>query len=88
MGEIVPDDYYESLALQTARDGLEAAHRDLAADLLLNGADPSDVAGWEGRRGGRVAATVDQVERILADRNPSMAKAAVAASLLGELARS
>jgi glutamate dehydrogenase len=85
--EIPTADYYESLALQKARDSLEAAHRELARSVLTNGAAPADVEGWEKSNGGRIAATAEQVEKILSDRRPSMAKAAVAASLLSELTR-
>ena len=45
--EIPTADYYESLALQKARDSLEAAHRDLARSVLTNGGAPGDVAAWE-----------------------------------------
>jgi glutamate dehydrogenase len=85
--EIPAGDYYESLALQKARDSLEAAHRDLARSLLSNGAAPADVAAWEAAGGERIGATANQVGRILSDRRPSMAKVTVAASLLSELAR-
>jgi glutamate dehydrogenase len=86
-GEIATGDYYEGLALQKARDSLEAAHRDLARGLLVNGHAPADVAAWEASAGARVAATATQVERILSDRRPSTAKITVAASLLSELAQ-
>jgi glutamate dehydrogenase len=85
--EIAPGDYYEGLALQKARDSLEASHRDLAKSLLRNGHDPADLKSWEAATGERVASTAEQVEKILADRRPSAAKAMVAASLLSELAR-
>jgi glutamate dehydrogenase len=81
--EIAPSDYYEALALQKARDSLEAAQRDLAHRRLANGAGLAADATLEGR----AAITAEQVEKILADRRPSTAKATVAASLLSELAR-
>jgi glutamate dehydrogenase len=84
---VQPGDYYEGLALQKARDSLETAQRELARSLIAAGSAPSDVAGWEAGAGGRIAATAEQVARILADRSPSVAKVTVAASLLSELAR-
>ena len=85
--EIATGDYYEGLALQKARDSLEAAHRDLARNLLTTCQDPADVAAWEARAGTRIGATAEQVDKILSDRRPSTAKVTVAASLLAELAR-
>lgn len=84
--EVATGDYYEGLALKKARDSLETAHRDLAQNVIANGAS-GDVAAWEAKAGERVTATAEQVEKILADRRPSMAKVSVAASLLSELAR-
>jgi NAD-specific glutamate dehydrogenase len=54
--------------------------------VIENGAG-GDVAAWEAEAGARVPATAEQVEKILADRRPSMAKVTVAAGLLSELAR-
>jgi glutamate dehydrogenase len=84
--EVETSEYYEGLALQKARDSLEAAHRDLARSLISNGG-AIDVAAWEAASGERITATAEQVEKILSDRRPSMAKVSVAASLLSELAR-
>jgi glutamate dehydrogenase len=84
--EVVTGDYYEGLALKKARDSLETAHRDLAQSVIANGSG-RDVAAWEAGAGERVTATAEQVEKILSDRRPSMAKVSVAASLLSELAR-
>jgi glutamate dehydrogenase len=84
--EVETGEYYEGLALQKARDSLEAAHRDLARSLISNGG-AIDVAAWEASAGERITATAGQVEKILSDRRPSMAKVTVAASLLSELAR-
>ncbi len=84
--EIPAGDYYESLALQKAEDSLETAHRDLAQNVIANG-NGADVAGWEATAGERITATAEQVEKIVSDRRPSMAKVAIAASLLSELAR-
>ncbi len=84
--EVATGDYYEGLALKKARDSLETAHRDLAQDLIANGSG-GDVAAWEADAGERVTATAEQVEKILSDRRPSMAKVTIAASLLSELAR-
>jgi NAD-specific glutamate dehydrogenase len=58
----------------------------LAQHVIANGSG-GDVAAWEAVVGERVAATAEQVEKILSDRRPSMAKVTVAASLLSELAR-
>ena len=59
------------------------AHRKLA-----NGAGSlAGAAGPDASLDGRAAITAEQVEKILADRRPSTAKATVAASLLSELAR-
>jgi glutamate dehydrogenase len=85
-GEIETADYYEGLALQKARDSLEVAHRDLAQKVIANGSG-GNVAAWESGAGERVTATAEQVEKIVSDRRPSMAKVTVAASLLSELAR-
>jgi glutamate dehydrogenase len=84
--EIATSDYYEGLALQKARDSLEAAHRDLARKVIANG-HGSDITAWEQSGGERISATAEQVEKIISDRRPSMAKVTVAASLLSELAR-
>ena len=78
--EMTVGDYYEGLALQKARDSLEAAHRDLAQNVIANGAG-GDVAAWEAAGGERIGATAEQVQKILSDRRPSMAKVTVAASL-------
>jgi glutamate dehydrogenase len=85
--EVAAGDYYESLALQKARDSLETAHRDLARSLLTKGNGAANVALWEEAAGGRITATAGQVEELLSDRRPSLAKVTVAASLLSELAR-
>jgi glutamate dehydrogenase len=87
INQIATVDYYDNLALQKARDSLETAQRDLARAVLDRGGNPSDIAAWEKEAGGRIATTVEQVEKILADRKPSTAKATVAASLLADLAR-
>lgn len=84
--EVETGDYYEGLALQKARDSLETAHRDLARSLVANG-NGIDVAAWEAASGEKITATAQQVEKIISDRRPSMAKVTVAASLLSELAR-
>ena len=84
--EVETGDYYEGLAMQKARDSLETAHRDLARRLISNGG-AIDVAAWEAASGERITATAKQVEKILSDHRPSMAKVTVAASLLSELAR-
>ncbi len=84
--EVETSGYYEGLALQKARDSLETAHRDLARSLIANGG-AIDVAAWEAASGERITATALQVDKILSDRRPSMAKVSVAASLLSELAR-
>ena len=62
-GEIATGDYYEGLALQKARDSLEAAHRDLAQKVIANG-NGGDVSAWEAEAGERVTATAEQVEKI------------------------
>jgi glutamate dehydrogenase len=85
--EVATGDYYESLALQKARDSLEGAHRELAQKVIANGGD-SDRATWEHVAGERISATAEQVAKLVSDRRPSMAKVAIAASLLSELARS
>jgi glutamate dehydrogenase len=85
-GEVTTADYYEGLALQKARDSLEAAHRDLAQKVIANGAG-GDVAEWEKVAGERIAAAAEQVQKIVSGHRPSMAKVTVAASLLSELAR-
>jgi glutamate dehydrogenase len=87
MTEGVPaTDYYEGLALEKARDALETAHRDLAQKVIASG-NGADVSAWEAATGARVTATAEQVEKIVSDRRPSMAKVAIAAGLLSELAR-
>jgi glutamate dehydrogenase len=84
IGEIDTGDYYEGLALQKARDSLETTQRELARRLFA--ATGPAHPGSEGPDG-RAAATLQQVEAILCDRRPSIAKVTVAASLLSELAR-
>jgi glutamate dehydrogenase len=84
--EVPATDYYEGLALEKARDALETAHRDLAQKVIASG-NGADVAAWETETGARVTATAEQVEKIVSDRRPSMAKVTIAAGLLSELAR-
>jgi glutamate dehydrogenase len=84
--EIAVGDYYEGLALEKARDSLEAAHRDLAQKVIANG-NAADISAWEAEAGARVTSTAEQVGKIVSDRRPSMAKVTIAASLLSELAR-
>jgi glutamate dehydrogenase len=84
--EVATGDYYEGLALQKARDTLENAHRSLAQKVIANGGG-ADVGAWEAEGGERITATAEQVEKLVSDRRPSMAKVAIAASLLSELAR-
>ncbi len=43
--EVATGDYYEGLALQKARDSLEAAHRDLAQHVIANGTAPTSRPG-------------------------------------------
>ena len=80
-------DYYEGLALQKARDSLEAGHRDLSRALLVSSPNGLDLQAWETASGGRIDAAAQQIERILADGRASTAKLTVAASLVSELAR-
>ena len=84
--EVATADYYEGLALQKTRDSLESAHRDLAQKVVANGSG-GDLSAWEASAGDRIGATAEQVEKIVSDRRPSMAKVTVAASLLSDLAR-
>ena len=86
--EVATADYYEGLALQKARDSLESSAARPRADGAHERQRSGDVAAWEAAAGGRINTTAEQVEKILSDRRPSMAKVTVAASLLSELARS
>jgi glutamate dehydrogenase len=79
-------DYYESLAVDKARDRLAAAHRLLSQSVLAARRGAPDIKSWEKSFGREVAATAQQIEAILSDGRPTTAKATVAASLLAELA--
>ena len=86
--EIVTTDYYDRLALDRAVDSVASAHRNLTAEAAGTGASGHDaVAAWSERRGGDATRIRAAVDGIMAS-GLTLSKVTVAASLLGDLARS
>jgi glutamate dehydrogenase len=86
--DITVSDYFDRLALDRAVDGIAVAHRNLtteAAGLAESGHDA--VALWSDKRGADIARIRGAVDGIMAS-GLTLSKVTVAASLLGDLARS
>jgi glutamate dehydrogenase len=85
--DIVVADYYDRLALDRAIDGIAAAHRRLTAEIVASGGGGDDaVAHWVEKRGHEITRIRDAVDGIAAS-GLTLSKLTVAASLLGDLAR-
>jgi glutamate dehydrogenase len=86
--EITVSDYFDRLALDRAIDGIAAAHRNLTAEAVGQGASgTAAVEAWSASRGGDVTRIRGAVDGIMAS-GLTLSKVTVAASLLGDLARS
>ena len=86
--EVSVSDYFDRLALDRAIDAVAAAHRKLTAEVVAQGdasADP--VAAWTIKRGSELTRIRSAVETIVSS-GLTVSKLTVAASLLGDLARS
>ncbi|HEY8380796.1 MAG TPA: NAD-glutamate dehydrogenase [Microvirga sp.] len=85
--EIPVSDYFDRLALDRAIDSIAAAHRNLTADAVARGpAGTEAVAAWSQQRGADVTRIRTAVDSIVAS-GLTLSKVTVAASLLGDLAR-
>ncbi|HZW47802.1 MAG TPA: NAD-glutamate dehydrogenase [Microvirga sp.] len=85
--EIPVSDYFDRLALDRAIDGIAYAHRGLTAEVAaqdVSGADAVRV--WSEKRGADVSRIRNAVDSIVSS-GLSLSKITVAASLLGDLAR-
>jgi glutamate dehydrogenase len=86
--EITVSDYFDRLALDRAVDGIAVAHRNLTAEAAgLAETGREAVALWSDRRGADIARIRGAVDGIMAS-GLTLSKVTVAASLLGDLARS
>jgi glutamate dehydrogenase len=85
--EITTTDYFDRLALDRAIDAVAGAHRNLTAEAAGTGASGAEaVAAWSAKRGSDATRIRGAVDGIVAS-GLTLSKAAVAASLLGDLAR-
>ncbi|WP_180897803.1 NAD-glutamate dehydrogenase [Martelella soudanensis] len=83
-----PTDFYDSLALARSMDQISASRRDLAANALIGHGDQEEpVEAWREAHSRRVLQITDQLSRLAASGDPTIAKTTVAAGLLGDLAR-
>ena len=83
-----PTDFYDSLALARSMDQISASRRDLAANALIgHGGTAEPVEAWREAHAKRVLQVTDQLSRLAASGDPTIAKTTVAAGLLGDLAR-
>jgi glutamate dehydrogenase len=86
--EITISDYFDRLALDRAVDGIAIAHRNLTAEAAgLAETGREAVALWSEKRGADIARIRGAVDGIMAS-GLTLSKVTVAASLLGDLARS
>jgi glutamate dehydrogenase len=87
-GNISVSDYFDRLALDRTIDALAAAHRKLTSEVVGQGpAGPEAVAAWSHARGAEIARIRAAVDNIAAS-GLTLSKLMVAASLLGDLAKS
>jgi glutamate dehydrogenase len=85
--DIPVSDYFDRLALDRAIDGIAYAHRGLTAEVSLQDASGTDaVRAWSEKRGADVSRIRSAVENIVSS-GLTLSKITVAASLLGDLAR-
>jgi glutamate dehydrogenase len=85
--EIGVSEYFDRLALDRAVDSVASAHRNLTAEAASSGLSGSEaVKAWSERRGTDLARIRNAVDAIAAS-GLNLSKVTVAASLLGDLAR-
>ncbi|AWM88707.1 NAD-glutamate dehydrogenase [Microvirga sp. 17 mud 1-3] len=85
--EINVSDYFDRLALDRAIDSIASAHRNLTAEVAAQEASGQEaVDAWSERRGADVSRIRNAVDSIVRS-GLSLSKVTVAASLLGDLAR-
>jgi glutamate dehydrogenase len=85
--EIVVSDYFDRLALDRAIDSIATAHRNLTAEVVASGQSGAEaVRVWSSRRGTDLTRIRGAVDGIVAS-GLTLSKVTVAASLLGDLAR-
>ena len=84
-GDIKVADYFDRLALDRALDAIGDAMRRIAAEILAAGSGAASVASWVKTKDGaeRVRQAVDEI----ATSGLTLSKLSVAASMLGDLAR-
>jgi glutamate dehydrogenase len=85
--EIPVSDYFDRLALDRAVDSIASAHRNLTAEAIASGGSGVEaVRVWSERRGADLSRIRGAVDGIVAS-GLTLSKVTVAASLLGDLAR-
>jgi glutamate dehydrogenase len=85
--EIVVSDYFDRLALDRAIDSIASAHRNLTGEVVASGASGAEaVRLWSERRGTDLTRIRNAVDGIVSS-GLTLSKVTVAASLLGDLAR-
>jgi glutamate dehydrogenase len=84
-GDIKVADYFDRLALDRALDAIGDAMRRIAAEVLASGSGAAAVETWVTAKGG--AERVRQAVHEIAASGLTLSKLAVAASMLGDLAR-
>ncbi|WP_134500929.1 NAD-glutamate dehydrogenase [Microvirga pakistanensis] len=85
--EIAVSDYFDRLALDRAIDSIAYAHRGLTAEVAAQDVSGADaVQAWSERRGADVSRIRSAVDSIVSS-GLTLSKITVAASLLGDLAR-
>ena len=85
--DIVVSDYFDRLALDRAIDSIAYAHRGLTAEVAKQDSSGVDaVKAWSDKRGADVSRIRGAVDGIVSS-GLTLSKITVAASLLGDLAR-
>jgi glutamate dehydrogenase len=84
-GDIKVTDYFDRLALDRALDAIGDAMRRIAAEVLASGSGAAAMESWVTAKGG--AERVRQAVHEIATSGLTLSKLAVAASMLGDLAR-
>jgi len=78
------DDYYDSLALDRAVQGLQQARREIVIDALRT---KGGSRAWRAKNAGLVESTRNQMASIVENDNATVSRLTVAANVLGDLAR-
>jgi glutamate dehydrogenase len=84
-GDIKVTDYFDRLALDRALDAIGDAMRRIAAEMSASGSGAASVASWVKAKDG--AERVRQAVQEIATSGLTLSKLSVAASMLGDLAR-